>query len=67
MRYRHYKSGVYVVIGSAIHAETLEAMIIYQNEDGLRWVRPASMFFGKVIIGQGTQNERSVWRFEALP
>lgn len=28
-RYRHFKGGVYVVTGLALHTETSEAMVIY--------------------------------------
>lgn len=45
-RYRHYKGGLYEVIGSARHSETLEPMTLYRalyGEQGL-WVRPAAMF-----------------------
>ena len=49
-RYRHYKGGLYEVIGTARHSETLEPMTIYRalyGEQGL-WVRPASMFAERV-------------------
>ena len=45
-RYRHYKGGLYDVIGTARHSETLEPMTLYRalyGERGL-WVRPAAMF-----------------------
>lgn len=44
--YRHFKGGLYRVIGTATHSETLEPMVVYQalyGERGL-WVRPASMW-----------------------
>ena len=44
--YRHYKGGLYRVIGTARHSESLEPMTVYQalyGEQGL-WVRPAAMF-----------------------
>ncbi len=49
-RYRHYKGGLYEVIGTARHSETLEPMTIYRalyGEQGL-WVRPAGMFAERV-------------------
>ncbi len=49
-RYRHYKGGLYEVIGTARHSETLEPMTIYRalyGEHGL-WVRPACMFAERV-------------------
>lgn len=51
-RYRHYKGGLYRVIGYALHSETHEPMIIYVSEGSeVRvWVRPADMFFETVTI-----------------
>ena len=45
-RYRHFKGKEYEVIGIAKHSETLEPMVIYKAlyDDGLLWVRPASMW-----------------------
>lgn len=45
-RYRHFKGGLYQVIGTALHSETKEPMVVYRalyGEGGL-WVRPASMW-----------------------
>lgn len=50
--YRHYKGGLYEVLGTARHSETLEPVTVYQalyGEQGL-WVRPAAMFEEKVVI-----------------
>lgn len=50
--YRHYKGGMYEVIATARHSETLEPMTVYRalyGERGL-WVRPAAMFNGTVLI-----------------
>ena len=48
--YKHFKGGVYRLIGIAKDSETLEEMVVYQAMYGDRqmWVRPAEMFFGKV-------------------
>lgn len=51
-RYRHYKGGLYEVIGTARHSESLEPMTLYRSlygEQGL-WVRPAKMFDEEVTI-----------------
>lgn len=51
-RYRHYKGGLYEVIGVARHSETHEPLVVYRplhNESGW-WVRPHAMFFGQVDI-----------------
>ena len=44
--YKHYKGGMYRVLGTVRHSEDLQAMTLYQalyGEQGL-WVRPAAMF-----------------------
>ncbi|APW39075.1 hypothetical protein RD110_19210 [Rhodoferax koreense] len=51
-RYRHYKGGLYEVMGTVRHSETLEPMTLYRalyGEMGL-WVRPAAMFEETVVI-----------------
>jgi hypothetical protein len=44
--YKHYKGGMYRVLGTVRHSEDLQPMTLYQalyGEQGL-WVRPAAMF-----------------------
>ena len=51
-RYRHYKGGLYDVVGTVRHSETLEPMTLYRalyGQMGL-WVRPAAMFNEEVVI-----------------
>ena len=51
--YRHYKGGLYEVVGTVRHSETLEPMTLYRalyGEQGL-WVRPAAMFNDEVDVG----------------
>ena len=58
-RYRHYKGGLYEVIGTVRHSETLEPMTLYRalyGEHGL-WVRPAAMFAQEVVI-DGVRQQR---------
>ncbi|WP_295857203.1 DUF1653 domain-containing protein [uncultured Xylophilus sp.] len=60
--WRHYKGGLYAVVGSARHSETLEPMTVYRalyGERGL-WVRPAAMFAEEVVI-DGVRQPRFVW------
>ena len=53
--HRHYKGGLYRVVGVAKHSETLEPMIVYEhlwpNPPGL-WVRPKEMFEGHIENGR---------------
>ena len=53
--HRHYKGGLYCVIGSAKHSETQEPMTVYEHlwphAPGL-WVRPEAMFHGTLIDGR---------------
>ena len=50
--YRHYKGGLYEVIGTARHSESLEPMTVYRALYGAHglWVRPAAMFAETVEI-----------------
>ena len=53
-RYRHYKGGLYEVVGTVRHSETLEPMTLYRalyGEEGL-WVRPAAMFNEAVEVAR---------------
>ena len=48
--YRHFKGGLYEVLGVARHSETGERLVVYRalyGEGGL-WVRPEAMFQGTV-------------------
>jgi hypothetical protein len=50
--YRHYKGGLYEVVGTVRHSEDLSPMTLYRalyGEQGL-WVRPAAMFNETVVI-----------------
>jgi hypothetical protein len=50
-RYRHFKGGLYEVVGVARHSETQEEMVVYRalyGEGGL-WVRPKRMFLETVV------------------
>ena len=45
-KYRHFKGNEYQLIGTALHSETLEPMVIYRALYGEQklWVRPAAMW-----------------------
>jgi len=63
-RYRHFKGGLYEVLGLARHSETLEELVVYRalyGEGGL-WVRPLAMFRSSVTL-----DGREVPRFTRLP
>lgn len=59
--YRHYKGGLYNVVGLACNSETLEWCVIYQSierkQTGLpsTWVRPYGMFIENVKVGGVTK------------
>ncbi len=60
--YRHYKGGVYEVLGVARHSETLEELVVYRAQrDGSLWVRPLGMFVETVAV-----ESRTVPRFELI-
>lgn len=48
--YRHFKGGLYLLLGQACHSETMEKMVVYQALYGERgwWIRPADMWLEKV-------------------
>lgn len=59
--YKHYKGNLYEVMGSAIHTETEEEMVIYKNKEERIFVRPFDMFFEEVEI-----NSEVVPRFKRI-
>ena len=62
-KYRHYKGGLYEVIGIARHSETQEELVVYRplyGEGGL-WVRPRVMFLETVVV-----NGESLPRFQRV-
>lgn len=51
--YLHYKNLKYEVVGTALHSETLEPMVVYRPLYETRaplWVRPYTMFTENVVI-----------------
>jgi hypothetical protein len=60
-KYRHYKGGLYEVIGMAHHSETLEPMVVYKAlyhsegfGDEALWVRPVQMFEEYIMVNGET-------------
>jgi hypothetical protein len=60
-RYRHYKGNFYFVLGVAKHSESLDELVVYQQDYGDRglWVRPLGMFLETVVV-----DGKEVPRFE---
>ena len=50
-RYRHYKGGLYDLVGIARHSESHEPMVVYRPlyGEGALWARPFTMFFESVV------------------
>ena len=57
--YRHYKGGMYAVLATTRHSESLEPMTLYRALYGAHglWVRPAAMF-GEMVLWEGGQQRR---------
>jgi len=57
--YKHFKGKTYRVLYFAKDSETLENVVVYQNNTDASdiWVRPQKMFFSKVIV-DGTEVDR---------
>ena len=56
-KYKHYKGKKYEVLGTVIHSETLEELVLYKplyetNDEfnGKLWVRPKKMFMEEVEV-----------------
>jgi hypothetical protein len=55
-RYRHFKGGLYEVLGVARHSETEEELVVYRplyGAGGL-WARPKKMFLEQVLAAGQT-------------
>ena len=48
--HRHYKGGLYRVVGIARHSETEEELVVYETPDRRLWARPKAMFEEEVTI-----------------
>jgi hypothetical protein len=51
-RYRHFKGGLYEVLGMVRHSETEEELVLYRAlyGDGGLWVRPRPQFLDQVSV-----------------
>ena len=59
-KYRHYKGNIYEVIGVGKHTETMEDMVIY-NDDSHIWIRPLAMFEEEIEV-----DNKKIKRFERI-
>lgn len=59
--YKHYKGGIYHVIGEGLHTETEEKLIFYKDDKGNLWARPTEMFTSTVEV-----NGKIVERFKRV-
>ena len=58
--YRHFKGALYVVVGTARHSETEEALVVYHREGSSDlWVRPVAMW-GEHVERDGYSGPRFV-------
>ena len=67
-KYRHFKGMEVEVIGTALHSETEEKMIVYNHPDPVKgegedslWVRPFDMFFEEI-----ERDGKKMMRFEKI-
>jgi len=62
--YRHFKGGLYRVLGEAKHSETDDVLVIYREEHGDKrfWVRPVSNFLEWVSAEDGTPIRRFIFQ-----
>lgn len=59
-KWKHFKGGIYSVIGVGKHSETLDELVVYEHV-GQIWVRPKKMFLENV-----KKWDKIVPRFEYL-
>lgn len=64
--YRHFKGGMYRVLGIVQHSETEELLVMYESlRNGTFWVRPLQMFASPVDRVK-YPDVRQEWRFELV-
>jgi hypothetical protein len=63
--HRHYKGGLYSLIGHGMHTETEERLTAYWGTNGL-FFRPTEMFHSRVEVDAGIMGINDVPRFVLL-
>ncbi len=57
-RYLHYKGNYYIVLGTVLHSETEEELVLYRPEKSEQlWVRPKKMFEETIEL-EGKETKR---------
>jgi hypothetical protein len=60
--YKHYKGGMYKVLGIGRHTEENQELVIYQSlETNDIWIRPVEMFF-EIVKTENYQGPRFIPR-----
>ena len=48
--YQHFKGGLYDVLDTVVHSETLETYVLYRPQGScICWIRPYSMFCEEIL------------------
>lgn len=63
-KYRHFKGGLYTIVGFAAHTETYDTLVIYTDSRGYHWARPVGMFIDMVPLH--SNSDQLVPRFEKV-
>ncbi|MBR6701269.1 MAG: DUF1653 domain-containing protein [Firmicutes bacterium] len=66
-KYRHFKGNEYIVLAVAMHTETEESLVVYQNLEDVNkvYARPYDMFAGDVDREKYPE-VKQVYRFEEI-
>lgn len=59
IQFKHYKGGIYTLIGIGNHTENSKELVAYYDSEGNLSFTPSELFFGTVII-----DGESIKRFE---
>lgn len=51
-QWRHWKGGLYTIVGTGIVEATMDAVVMYAGADGVVWVRTLYVFLEEVAPGK---------------